>query len=218
VSEPLRNLTPSTKRSARWLGALGVAGLAVASIYFLELLLGFRSPVFAFTMHFTLMTGAVYMDILLAPKLTSRRFDVSPREIRIYRRLGVVVFMRLLQRIGWHRAMRDPKVFDGTRRTLASYERATRYGENAHAWIFAVVLAPTAWAIAHGWWDAAFWLSSMSVVLHVYPVMLQRTQRARLVELLGRREGSAGTDLPGGLPANRPGLSIGEPPRQAESP
>lgn len=214
----LHVLASSTGKAVRWLGVLGIVGLTVAAGVLLERLVGFRSPAFAFTLHFVLMTAAVYLDILLAPKLTSPRFDVSARELRIYRRLGVVGFMRLLQRIGWQKAMRDPKVFDGTRRTLASYERATRHGENAHAWLFAIVLAPTAWAIAHGWWDAAFWLSSMSVVLHVYPVMLQRTQRARLLALIGRRDGPAGTHFPGESAPNRPGLSIGRPPRQAESP
>lgn len=173
--------------SARWLGALGVAVLAVALIYLLERLLGFRTAMFAFTMHFTLMGGAATIDQLLAPQLASPRFDVSARELRIYRRLGVIGFMRLLQRIGWNKAMRDRTVFDGTRRTLASYERATRHGENAHTWLFGIALVPTAWAIAHAWWDAAFWISSMNVVFHLYPIMLQRTQRARLVALLSRR-------------------------------
>lgn len=176
----------------RRLGVLGVVFLVSAAILFLDRLLGIRSPAFAFTMHFALMTGAVFVDKLVAPRLDSPRFYVSPREIRIYRRLGVVAFMRILQRIGWQRAMRDPAVFDGTRRTLASYERATRHGENAHAWLFVIALAPTAWALAHGWWDAGFWILSMNVAFHLYPVMLQRTQRARLVALLGRR-GQAGT-------------------------
>ena len=214
----LHGFALSPRRAARWLGVLGVALLVGASAYFLERLLGFRSPAFAFTLHFVLMTGAVYVDMLLAPQLSSRRFEVSARELRIYRSFGVVGFMRLLQRIGWHKAMRDPKVFDGTRRTLASYEHATRHGENAHAWLFAIVLLPTAWAVAHGWWDAAFWLTSMSVVFHAYPVMLQRTQRARLLALLGRRRESAGSDLPVEPPANRLGLSVEKPGRQAGSP
>jgi len=181
----------------RRLGALGVVLLAGACIWFLERLLGMRSPAFAFTMHFVLMAAAVGVDSLLAPQLASRRFEVSAREVRIYRRLGVVAFMRILQRIGWHRAMRDPAVFDGTRRTLASYERATRHGENAHTWLFVIALAPTAWALAHGWWDAAFWIFSMNVAFHLYPVMLQRTQRARLLALLRRREASPRTESSG---------------------
>jgi hypothetical protein len=181
----------------RSLAALAVALLVAASILFLDRLLGIRSPAFAFTMHFVLMAGAVYVDKLLAPRLDSPRFEVSARELRLYRRLGVVAFMRILQRIGWHRAMRDPTVFDGTRRTLSSYERATRHGENAHAWLFVIALAPTAWALAHGWWDAAFWIFSMSVAFHLYPVMLQRTQRARLLELLRRRKASPRTGSSG---------------------
>jgi len=174
------------------LGAVGVAVLVGASVWFLVRLLGMRSPAFAFTMHFLLMAGAASIDYLLAPRLESPRFEVSARELRVYRRLGVVTFMRLLQRIGWQRAMSDPAIFDGTRRTLASYEQATRHGENAHAWLFVIALAPTAWALAHGWWDAALWISSMNVAFHLYPIMLQRTQRARLVALLGRR-GQAGS-------------------------
>jgi len=172
--------------------ALGVAFLALAAIVFLERFLGFRSPMFAFTMHFILMGAAATIDQLLAPRLDSRRFDVSARELRLYRRLGVFAFMRLLRKIGWTAAIRDRKVFDGTRRTIASYEQATRHGENAHAWLFAIVLAPIAWAIARGWWDAALWIGSMNVAFHLYPIMLQRTQRARLVALL-RRSGQAGS-------------------------
>ena len=100
--------------------------------------------------------------------------------------IGVIAFMRLLRRIGWVAVTRDRKVFDGTRRTLASYGKATRHGENAHAWLFLITMAPTAWAITRGWCDAAFWIGSMSVVFHLYPVMLQRTQRARLAEILRR--------------------------------
>jgi hypothetical protein len=179
-------VSPRAARPLRLLGALGVAALTVAGIYLMERLAGFRSPIFAFNLHFILMTGVVFVDMLLAPRLDSRRFEVSPGEIELYRRLGVIGFMRLLQRIGWTAAMRDRKVFDGTRRTLAAYERATRHGENAHLVLFLVALAPILWAMLHGWWDAVFWIGSMSVLFHVYPIMLQRTQRARLTALLAR--------------------------------
>jgi hypothetical protein len=185
---------PRPARFARWLGVLAVSGVVVTAIAWMEKLAGFRSAVFAFNLHFILMTGAVLVDKLLVPQLTARRFDVSPRELSIYRRLGVITFMRMLQRIGWAAAMRDRKVFDGSRRTLAAYERATRHGENAHAWLFLIAFAPTAWALVRGWWDAALWIGSMSVVFHLYPVMLQRTQRARLTALLNRTVArSAGT-------------------------
>lgn len=182
----LDSLLPRPASRTRWLGALGIASLVGAAIYLSERLLGFRSAVFAFNLHFILMAGAVLVDKLLAPQLTARRFKVSPGEVRVYHRLGVIAFLRLLRRIGWVAVNRDRNVFDGTRRTLSAYERATRHGENSHAWLFLITLAPTAWALAKGWWDAAFWIGSFSVVLHVYPIMLQRTQRARLASILDR--------------------------------
>ena len=177
---------PHETRLARWLGALSVAAGVAAGLVFLGRVTGFRSFVFAFELHFLLMFAASLIDVLLAPELDSPRFDVAPREVALYRRLGVIGFMRLLQRIGWTGALRDPKVFDGTRATLASYERATRHGENNHIWLFLLVLAPLSWAVVRGWWDAALYLGSMNVVFHLYPILLQRTQRARLRGLLER--------------------------------
>jgi hypothetical protein len=165
---------------ARWLGVAAVVLGTGVLVWGCARLFEFRSALFAFELHFVLMAGASLLDTLLAPALDSPRFDVSGSEVRVYRRLGVFVFMRALRAIGWTAATRDRKVFDGTRATLASYERATRHGENAHAWIFVVVLAPVAWAVVHGWWDAVGWLGSMNVLFHVYPIMLQRAQRVRL--------------------------------------
>jgi len=148
--------------------------------------IGVRSALFAFELHFVAMAVAVLLDKLIAPELRGPRFDVRAGEVRIFELLGVRVFQRFLNAIGWNRLLRDPRVFDGTRATLASYERATRHGENAHAWIFVVMLAPIGAALLRGWWDAALWIGSMSVLFHAYPVMLQRTMRVRLRELLAR--------------------------------
>ncbi|MBI5433825.1 MAG: hypothetical protein HZA52_13415 [Planctomycetes bacterium] len=175
-----------TTRTARGLGVAAILIGTAAVLGILMRLFAFRSAIFAFELHFTLMGAAALLDTLLAPALDSRRFDVSEREVRVYRALGALVFMRVLRAIGWTAALRDRSVFDGTRATLAGYERATRHGENAHAWLFVLVLAPIAWAAAHGWWDAVFWMGSMNVLFHVYPVMLQRSQRARLRRLIGR--------------------------------
>jgi hypothetical protein len=191
VADRVESATRRTTTARR----LGVAAVVVgtgAVLWVISRVCEFRSAIFAFELHFTLMAAASLLDKLLAPELDAPRFDVSEREVRVYRRLGALVFLRVLRAIGWTAALRDRRVFDGTRATLASYERATRHGENAHAWIFVVVLAPIAWAAAHAWWDAVLWLGSMNVVFHVYPVMLQRTQRARLRRLLARRPASSG--------------------------
>jgi hypothetical protein len=174
----------------RWVmtGATGLAALLLIALF--GRLMGVRSFVFAFNLHFIAMAAAATLDQLWKPRLDGRRFDVSPRELPIYRRLGVVGFMRLLQRIGWTRVMRDATIFDGTRATLASYERATRHSEHAHLCLFLVVLAPMLGAAAQGWWDAFGYLGAMNVGFHLYPVMLQRLQRHRLRALIARMAAS----------------------------
>jgi hypothetical protein len=176
----------STRHHARWLAMLGIGGLTVGWIVLMARLLGFRSAFFALNLHFALMGAADLASRILAPRLQGRRFRVSPWEVALYRKLGVPGFMRILRRIGWTAAVRQPGMFDGTRGTLASYERATRVGETNHAGILLIVLVPLGWALARGWLDAAFWIGSQSVLFHVYPIFLQRYQRARLTALLER--------------------------------
>lgn len=192
--------TAEARRPSRALRGLGTAlavALAAAGIVVMERVAGLRSPLFAFQLHFLLMFAAVFLDKFFEPRLEGRWFDVRPWEPALLRRLGVNAFMVLLRRIGWTNAMRDLRIFDGSRRTLASYERATRHGENAHGWLFLIVLAPIGWAAAHGWWDAVLWLGSMNVLFQLYPVLLQRSQRARLRVLLAR------TNVPGSRTAAR---------------
>jgi hypothetical protein len=135
---------------ARVVASALIAGLCALAVWWMARLSGFRSPIFALNFHFILMAGAALIDTALAPRLAGRRFDVAPWETRVYERLGVLVFMRILQRIGWTAAVRQQKDFDGTRDTLAAYERATRHGENAHTWLFWIALVPATWAIIQG--------------------------------------------------------------------
>jgi hypothetical protein len=175
-----------------WAGALGVCAAGGALIAFFARVMGLASPLFAFNAHFVGMACAVYVDMLLVPRLDARWFEVSPREVRVYRALGALGFMRLLRAIGWERAMRIGQTFEMKRATLADYERATRHGENAHALLFVATLVGALGLAAAGEVAGALWLVGMGVVFHVYPVMLQRTQRARLQPLLARRAVPAG--------------------------
>jgi len=175
-----------------WAGVLGVCLAGGALIAFFARVMGLASPLFAFNAHFVGMACAVYVDMLLVPRLDARWFEVSPREVRVYRALGALGFMRLLRAIGWERAMRIGQKFEMKRATLADYERATRHGENAHALLFVATLGGALGLAAAGEVAGVLWLVAMGVVFHVYPVMLQRTQRARLQPLLARRAVPAG--------------------------
>lgn len=187
---PVRGSPPRTTRIGdplAWAGALLVCALGVALLVFLARMLGVASPLFAFQFHFVGMAAAVYIDKLLAPRLDGPRFDVSPREVRVYRALGAIRFMGLLRSIGWEAALRAGQKFELKRATLREYERATRQGENAHAILFLLTIVVALVLTMAQQAAAAPWLLGMGVLFHVFPVMLQRTQRARLQPLLVRR-------------------------------
>lgn len=178
---------PSPKRLPRplaWTAAAGVCALGAALLAFFARLFGVDSPMYAIEFHFVGMACAVWVDQLLAPRLDGDRFRVSEREVRVYRALGAVGFMHLLRAIGWEAAMRKGRSFRLERSTLRDYDHATRQGENAHGLLFLLTVVVAALALAAGHAAAAAWLAGTGVVFHVYPVMLQRTQRARLQPLL----------------------------------
>ena len=180
---------PPTKLSAKTLlGAVVLLAACTAYLWFIVGVFSLDSFGFAFQLHFVLMFAAANLDQMFKPTLNSPRFRVRPGELKLYRGLGVIQFMRLLQVIGWTRLMNDKSVFDGTRATLGSYEEGTRHGENCHLWIFIVVLAPMAWASSQGMWRGVLWMGALNIFLHLYPCMLQRTQRVRLQRCMQRMD------------------------------
>jgi hypothetical protein len=185
VSE--RDRWPTRLRDPKaWAGVLAVCSAGTLLLVWLGHAMGIGSPIFAFEFHFVGMAGAVYVDRLLVPRLESARFVVSPGEARVYRALGAHAFLRLQRAIGWEALLRRGQHFELQRSTLHVYDRATRQGENAHALLFLLTLAVALAAALAGSAAAARWLVGMGVIFHVYPVMLQRMQRARLQPLLAR--------------------------------
>ena len=156
--------------------AAAVVGTAAAAF-------GVRGPAFAWIAHFMMMAWTSAVLQVVQPLLRSRWFHVRAWEPRVYRRLGVLQFGALLRRVGWERAMSPGRPFDGTRSSLPGLERRTRMSEFAHLVLGAVGTGMVGVAVAHHAWDAAAWLFAANVVLHAYPIMLQRVVRARLYRI-----------------------------------
>ena len=160
-------------------GALAVAGAAwVTGAVF-----GFRGPAFAWVTHCALMAWMSAVMTVTRPALRGGWFQVRAGEPAVYRRLGVVLFLRLLRRIGWERAQRGTRSFDGTRSALTGLERDTRRSELAHLVLAAIGTVLVAVAVAFAAWDAAAWLLAVNILLHGYPVLLQRWVRARVTRI-----------------------------------
>jgi hypothetical protein len=115
-------------------------------------------------------------------------FRVSRRERILHRMLGVESFGWFLERSGYNRRIARPmRGFDGTRGGLHRLERSLRANAGAHSASFAIHLLLSLVALATGHtWGAALWILLPGVVVHVYPVLLQRSLMLRVQPMLAK--------------------------------
>jgi hypothetical protein len=102
--------------------------------------------------------------------------------------LGVGVFGWLLDVSGWNRRVLEPlRGFSGKRAGLPSLEQSVRAAAVSHAICFSihVLLAVLALFSRHPW-SAALWMLLPGAVVHLYPVLLQRSIALRLQPLLDK--------------------------------
>jgi hypothetical protein len=109
-------------------------------------------------------------------------FRVPAGERAIHSMLGVPIFGWLLDHSGWNRIVgKSMRGFDGTRAGLPALEGSLRGSASAHGACFAihVLLAVLALFTKHPW-RGALWMLLPGVVVHLYPVLQQRSIMLRL--------------------------------------
>ena len=119
-------------------------------------------------------------------------FRVPMWERVLHRIAGVGVFVWLLDVSGWNRRVAEPmREFSGKRTGLTSLELSLRGNVSAHGTCFAihVLLAVLALFSRHPW-SAALWMLVPGIVVHFYPVLLQRSIMLRLQLLLDKTDSS----------------------------
>lgn len=120
-------------------------------------------------------------------RMANTWFRVPQGERKLHRALGVATFDRVLRRSGWNRAIADPmRSFDGTRAELPALDRSLRGNVCAHGSCFLIHATLAVLAVATGHFPAALWILLPGVVVHLYPVMLQRSIALRLQRVRGR--------------------------------
>ena len=115
-------------------------------------------------------------------------FHVPTGERVLHRIVGVGVFGWLLDLSGWNRHVLEPlRGFSGKRADLLSLEQSLGAATVSHGICFAmhVLLAVLALFSRHPW-SAALCLLLPGVVVHLYPVLLQRSLMLRLQPLLDK--------------------------------
>lgn len=115
-------------------------------------------------------------------------FRVHPGERALHRIVGVGVFGWLLDVSKWNRHVAEPmRPFSGNRAGLAFLEQSVRLNAAAHGTCLAihVLLAVLALFSRHPR-SGALWMLLPGVVVHLYPVLLQRSIMLRLQPLQDR--------------------------------
>ena len=121
----------------------------------------------------------------LVRRIPRQWFRVPARERVLHRIVGVGVFGWLLDVSGWNRRVLEPlRGFSGKRAGLPALEESLQAAAVSHGICFAihVLLAVLALFSRHPW-SAALWMLLPGVVVHLYPVLLQRSIMLRLQPL-----------------------------------
>jgi len=165
-----------------------VAGASVAAV--LLLASGWRSvgptgPVYAIVAHVALTCWAAVVGVPSAV-LGSRWFVVGPREPAVLRVLGVRLFGRLLDLVGWNAVITRERAWDGTRAGLGELDLHTRRSEAAHLLRAGLTVPLAVAAAAVGRPGGAAWLLGTAVVVQIWPALLQRLVRSRIQRLSSR--------------------------------
>ena len=147
----------------------------------------FRNPGGAVLVYGLSMTLVWLVRHVVPFALPPRYHRLRPIEIdgRLYRDLGVVTFKWLLFKSGVENLNFSARLSHG-RSGLVGLERGIREAETDHAITLLVMAVMTLYAAVHAWWALTSWLLLANVVVNVYPIMLQRHNRARLLPVLQR--------------------------------
>lgn len=116
-----------------------------------------------------------------------RWLHVPNGERVLHRILGVGIFGRLLDLIGWNSLIRPMRDFTGTRAGLLTLRDHARFGAIGHAICFAIHAAFAVLALftSHPW-RGVLWMLWPAVILHLYPTLLQRSIMLRIQPLLDK--------------------------------
>lgn len=144
-----------------------------------------RSPLFAFAINWLLMVWAIVLAQFVPLRLPAGYYRLRPfeREGRLYHRVGLRWYRRLLRRFLW---TVDPAHLRSRSDAREYMIDAAQGAEAGHLLILIVIAGITAWAAAQRWWAAVPWLVGFNLLHNGYPVLSMRQFRARFERRRGR--------------------------------
>jgi hypothetical protein len=185
-SEPSLKANPSDVFQSAWYRLVLLFFATYLTV--LWFILGPSNPWYAMSVvAWTFGLGPAVADPVMR-RVSRQWFRVPAGERKLHRIVGVGFFGWLLGVSGWNRRVAEPmRGFSGKRAGLATLEQGIRANVSAHGLCFAIhgLLAVLALFTRHPW-SGALWMLLPGVIIHLYPVLLQRSIMLRLQPLLDR--------------------------------
>ncbi len=185
-AEPSPQATPNDVFQSTWYRLVLVFFAAYLTV--LWFIIGPSSPWYSLSVvSWTFGLGPAVAGPLMR-RVPRQWFRVASGERALHRILGAGIFGRLLDVSGWNRRVAERmRRFSGKRTGLPTLEQGVRANVSAHGFCFAIhlLLAVLALFSTHPW-SGALWMLLPGVVVHLYPVLLQRSIMLRLEPLLAK--------------------------------
>lgn len=107
------------------------------------------------------------------------------------RKIGIGIYQRFLLNTFWRNKDQRRAYFNGTKSGINHWIMESKKAEFGHLVPFILLFLLSVWSLLLGFWKMAFINLILNVLANFYPILLQRTHRARLIPILKRIKDSA---------------------------
>jgi hypothetical protein len=114
-------------------------------------------------------------------------FVKSPKKLlRINKSIGVPFFQNFLLLTFWRSKKKQKEYFDGTKSGIGNWINESKKAEFGHLIPFIILTTLSIWSVYLGNYLLAVLTQLLNVLANLYPVLLQRTHRARIQRVFNR--------------------------------
>ncbi|MFD2288326.1 hypothetical protein GJU39_03500 [Pedobacter petrophilus] len=154
----------------------------IGSLYALIRYISMQGFAFAWALNCLLMfSGLLFFEALKSP-LNGSYFKEQPWEGKgkIYESVGVNLFRKLLVLIGWEKLIRKGNPVEKNIKTLKHLHHQTKQSELSHLILLIIVFGFNIFVALKFGFLASIWLLILNILMHLYPIFLQRYNRPRI--------------------------------------
>jgi hypothetical protein len=141
---------------------------------------------FAWALNFLLMLGVFAFTETLKGQLSSAYYAEKEWERRgkIYEQLGINAFRKLLVWTGWEKLNKKSNPVEKDTAALMNLHYQTKKAELGHVVVLIIVLGFNVFVAFKFGVLKSLWLLILNVLLNLYPILLQRYNRPRIVRAI----------------------------------